>query len=111
MARMIRTLLVPVAAAGVIAGAGGCHFSFNADSSHSVSKNDVAAQIKAKMTDVNGNKPDSVKCPGNLPAKVGAELTCEMKINEVKYNVKVTVTSVEGKDVKFDMVKQMAKDS
>lgn len=111
MARIIRTLVVTSAAAGLIAGAGGCHFSFNGSSSHSVSKNDVAAQIKEKMTDVNGNKPDSVKCPGNLPAKVGAELTCEMKINDVKYNVKVTVTSVEGKDVKFDMVKTMEKDS
>lgn len=111
MARTIRTLVVAVVAAGLIAGAGGCHFSVNSSSSHSVSKNDVAAQIKEKMTDVNGNKPDSVKCPGNLPAKVGAELTCEMKLNDVKYSVKVTVTSVQGKDVQFDMVKTMAKDS
>jgi Domain of unknown function (DUF4333) len=71
----------------------------------SVSKNDVASQITQKMTDAAGNKPDSVTCPDDLKAKVGATLNCQMKLKDQTYGVNVTVTSVEGDQAKFDMVK------
>lgn len=105
---IVRTLLVGGAAAGLMASAGACSCSVGS-SSHSVSKSDVADQIRAKMTDAAGNKPESVTCPGDLPAKVGAQLNCEMKVKDSTYNVNVTVTSVEGKDVKFDMVETVDK--
>ncbi|OBJ49071.1 DUF4333 domain-containing protein [Mycobacterium sp. 1423905.2] len=105
-----RTLMVASAAAGLVAGVGACSFSIGKSSAHAVSKNDVAGQITAKMTDAAGNKPESVNCPGDLPAKVGAQLNCEMKVKEATYNVNVTVTSVDGKDVKFDMVETVDKD-
>jgi hypothetical protein len=85
-----------------MATAGACSFSTGSSSAHAVSKDDVVQQITAKMTDAQGNKPESVTCPGDLRAKVGAQLNCEMKVKEAKYNVNVTVTSVEGKNVKFD---------
>ncbi|KZS66966.1 hypothetical protein A4G27_21770 [Mycobacterium kansasii] len=106
---IVRTLLISGAAVGLVASAGGCSCSIGS-SSHSVSKSDVADQIKAKMTDAAGNKPESVTCPADLPAKVGAQLNCEMKVKDSPYNVNVTVTSVEGKDVKFDMVETVDKD-
>ncbi len=105
---IVRTLLVSGAAAGLMAGAGACSCSVGS-SSHAVSKSDVAQQITSKLTDAAGNKPDSVTCPGDLPAKVGAQLNCEMKVKNQTFNVNVAVTSVNGNDVKFDMVEAMDK--
>ncbi|KZS71389.1 hypothetical protein A4G29_20840 [Mycobacterium kansasii] len=105
---IVRAVLISGAALGLMASAGACSCSIGS-SSHSVSKSDVADQIRAKMTDAAGNKPESVTCPGDLPAKVGAQLNCEMKVKDSTYNVNVTVTSVEGKDVKFDIVETVDK--
>jgi hypothetical protein len=104
---IVRTLLVSGAAAGLMASAGAC--SCSVGSSHSVSKSEVASQITSKMTDAAGNKPDSVTCPGDLPAKVGAQLNCEMRVQGQPRNVNVTVTSVNGNDVKFDIVETVDK--
>jgi hypothetical protein len=106
---IVRTLLVSGAAAGLMASAGACSCSIGSSSSHAVSKGDVAHQITAKLTDAAGNKPDSVTCPGDLPAKVGAQLNCTMKVKNQTFNVNVTVTSVNGSDVKFDMVETVDK--
>jgi hypothetical protein len=104
---IFRTLLVAGAAAGLMASAGAC--SCSVGGTKSVSKADVASQITSKMTDAAGNKPDSVTCPGDLPATVGAQLNCDMKVKDQKFNVNVTVTSVNGSDVKFDMVETVDK--
>jgi len=110
MARsIVRSLLVSGAAAGLMASAGACSCSIGASSSHAVSKSDVAQQITSKLTDAAGNKPDSVTCPGDLPANVGAQLNCTMKVKDQTFNVNVTVTSVNGNDVKFDMVETVDK--
>jgi hypothetical protein len=107
MARaIVRTLLVSGAAVGLMASAGACSCSVGAKS---VPKSDVASQITAKMTDAAGNKPDSVNCPTDLVASVGATLNCEMKVKNQTFNVNVTVTSVNGSDVKFDMVETVDK--
>jgi phenylpyruvate tautomerase PptA (4-oxalocrotonate tautomerase family) len=103
---IVRTLLASGAAAGLLASAA-C--SFSVGSTPTVSKSDVAKQITAKMTDAAGNKPETVTCPSDLPAKVGAQLDCEMKVKDQAYNVNVTVTSVNGSDVKFDMVETVDK--
>jgi Domain of unknown function (DUF4333) len=106
---IVRTLLISGAAAGLMAGAGACSCSIGT-SPHAVSKNDVAQQITSKLTDAAGNKPDSVTCPSDLAAKVGAQLNCTMKVKNQTFNVNVTVTSVNGSDVKFDMVETVDKD-
>jgi hypothetical protein len=105
---IVRTLLISGAAAGLMAGAGACSCSVGS-SSHAVSKNDVAQQITSKLTDAAGNKPESVTCPSDLEAKVGAQLNCTMKVKNQTFNVNVTVTSVNGNDVKFDMVETVDK--
>jgi hypothetical protein len=110
MARsIVRTLLISGAAAWLMAGVGACSCSIGT-SSHAVSKNDVAQQITTKLTDAAGNKPDSVTCPSDLEAKVGAQLNCTMKVKNQTFNVNVTVTSVNGSDVKFDMVETVDKE-
>ncbi|HKI41452.1 MAG: DUF4333 domain-containing protein [Mycobacterium sp.] len=105
---IVRTVLVSAAAGSLMATAGACSCSVGT-SSHTVGKSDVASQITSKMTDAAGNKPDTVNCPGDLPAKVGAQLNCDMKVKNQNFNVNVTVTSVDGDNVKFDMVETVDK--
>src|ERR1700758_4738554 len=105
---IVRTFLVSGAAAGLMAGVAACSCSVGS-SSHGVSKSEVASQITSKLTDAAGNKPDSVTCPSDLEAKVGAQLNCEMKVKNQTFNVNVTVTSVDGSNVKFDMVETVDK--
>jgi hypothetical protein len=105
---IVRTLLISGTAAGLMASAGACSCSIGS-SSHSVSKSDVAGQIISKLTDAAGNKPDSVTCPNDLPAKVGAQLNCTMKVKGATYNVNVIVTNVNGSDVEFDAVETVDK--
>ena len=96
MARsIVRTLLVSGAAAGLMASAGACSCSIGS-SSHAVSKSDVASQITQKLTDAQGNKPDSVDCPNDLPATMGAQLNCSMKVKGATYAVNVTVTNTSA---------------
>jgi mRNA-degrading endonuclease toxin of MazEF toxin-antitoxin module len=105
---LVRTFLGSGAAAGLLAGVAACSCSVGS-SSHSVSKSDVANQITSKLTDAAGDKPDSVTCPNDLGAQVGAQLNCEMKVKNQTFNVNVTVTSVQGSNVKFDMVETVDK--
>ena len=103
MSRSVRTLLAAGVAVGLIAGAQGCSCSIG--KSQSSNKRKVESQITEKMTDVNGNHPESVSCPGDIQQTVGAKLACKMTIKGQSYTVNVTVTSVQGKEVKFNMVK------
>jgi hypothetical protein len=75
-----------------------------------IDRSQIASEISTKLTDAAGNKPDSVTCPDNLLAKVGAQLNCTMvATNQDTYNVNVTVTSVNGTAVNFDMVQTVDK--
>lgn len=105
-------LVVSGAAVGLIVGTGGCHFSFHTSSAREVDKHDVETEIVSKMTESIDNKPLSVGCPSGLPAKVGAKIKCKMKIdvppNDV--NVIATVTAIDGKTVKYDLMKTVEQD-
>jgi hypothetical protein len=65
-------------------------------------KAQVAQEISDKVAEQVGRTPDSVTCPANLPGKVGATLECDLVGDGQTYGVAVTVTSVEGTNVKFD---------
>ncbi|MBJ8348229.1 DUF4333 domain-containing protein [Antrihabitans sp. YC2-6] len=73
------------------------------DAGAAVAATDVAEQISTTLSEQVGQVPDDVTCPDNLPATVGAELTCLLTDGPDQYDVAVTVTSVEGTDVKFDI--------
>ena len=57
----------------------------------------VLLQLKAEDKQV-----DEVSCP-DLPADVGATQRCSLRAGGDTYGVTVTVTSVQGSDVKFDI--------
>ena len=90
----VHALLIAV----VLAGAAGCW-----SLPRSVDRSEVENEIRQKMTDANGNKPESVSCPEDLKPSVGASVDCQMKINGQVYGVSVTVTSIKGDTAKFDM--------
>src|ERR1700742_1034146 len=99
-----RTLFVASAIACTLTGLTAC-----SSGPKMVRKDDTANKITAKMTDAQGNKPDSASCPDGLKGQVGAQLNCAMKIKGQDYNVNVTATSVKGDDVQFDMVETIDK--
>ncbi len=70
----------------------------------SVSSSELSEQAQAALTQQDGQPAPPVDCPGDLPAEVGAKITCTISDGTTKYEVYITVTSVEdGDQVKFDV--------
>ena len=65
-----------------------------------VAGTEVAKQVSSKLTAQVGQKPDKVTCP-DLAAQKGKSATCKLTDGGKTYDTKVTVTSVEGSNVKF----------
>ena len=99
-----RMFVLCVAVGALTGGVAGCSAG-----PKTVSKADVENQISSKMTDASGNKPDSVSCPNELPATLGSTVDCDIKVKGQEDGVNVTVTSVDGDKVNFDMVETVDK--
>ena len=61
----------------------------------------VAQSVLTQLA-ADGKQVDEVSCP-DLPATVGASERCTLKAGGDTYGVTVTVTGVQGTDVKFDI--------
>jgi hypothetical protein len=72
--------------------------------SGSVAADDVAEQAEDALEGQVGTRPE-ISCPDDLPAEVGAETRCTLTADDdpTEYGVTVTVTSVEGDTVNFDV--------
>lgn len=92
--RFLAPVITGIAAVGLLLS--GC-------SGASVSKDQLEEQIKTQLTAQVGQEPDSVVCPDGLEAKEGATQRCDLTAEGTTYGVTVTVTSVEGTNVKFDI--------
>jgi hypothetical protein len=68
-----------------------------------VGKDELAGEITKQLEEQVGRAPDQVTCPQDLKGEVGVEERCELTDGGDTYGVNVTVTSVEGKDIKFDI--------
>ena len=71
--------------------------------SSSVTSSDVETQISSELEKQVGQAPDSVDCPNDLDAEVGAEERCTLTVDGNDYGVSVKVTKVDGSDVSFDI--------
>ncbi|MGZ4446377.1 MAG: DUF4333 domain-containing protein [Nocardioides sp.] len=91
---MRRFVVIPVL---LTLALGGC------SSSQSVAQSDVEDQISTQLEAQVGAKPDSVKCPGDLDAKVDTKMTCKLSVDGTEYDVTVTVTSVKDGKANFDI--------
>jgi Domain of unknown function (DUF4333) len=109
MAMSIRCGAVTLGAAALLAAAG-CSGSVSINQEKTVAKADVADQISTKVNEKAGHKPESVTCPGDLKAAVGASLDCQMTYDGQPYGVNVTVTTIDGDRVNFDIVETVPKD-
>lgn len=105
LARIAAGVLAVVAAVTFVTG---CSFSASTGPS-AVSKNDVADQISSKVAAQSGQKPDSVSCPQDLKAAVGATIDCTLTTGGQNDAANVTVTSVNGTSVDFDIVETVDK--
>lgn len=72
-----------------------------ADPSSTVDGKNVAQSVFDQLA-ANGKQVDKVSCP-DLVARVGASQRCSLVSGTETYGVTVTVTSVQGTDVKFDI--------
>ncbi|MBL8927786.1 MAG: DUF4333 domain-containing protein [Pseudonocardia sp.] len=61
----------------------------------------VAQSVLTQLA-ADGKQVDEVSCP-DLPATVGASERCTLKSGADSYGVTVTVTGVQGTDVRFDI--------
>jgi hypothetical protein len=63
---------------------------------------DKAAQSVADLVSKKtGFKPNDVKCPSGVDAKVGTEFDCKFTGPDSQYNAHLKVTKVDGDDVQF----------
>lgn len=67
-----------------------------------LSASSVASQIETSVKLPAG----TVTCPGALPAQTGASVTCTTVQNGVVVSYAATVTTVDGRDVRFDVTRR-----
>ena len=92
-ARVAIALGIGAAALPLLAGCG----------AGSVPADEVEEKVSAALAEQVGQTPDEISCPEDLPAEVGAEMKCELTAGTDTLGVTVTVTSVDGSDVEFDI--------
>ena len=68
-----------------------------------VDKETVASAVSDQLAIQVGRPPDWVTCPEDLEGVVGTELRCELVVGNDTYGLTVTVTSVKGTNVDFDI--------
>lgn len=94
MARRLAVLVTLAAVAGGLAACG----------SPTVRAEDVAAAAEDAFEEESGGIEFPVLCPDDLEAEVGAQTYCVLRntARNEDFDVRVTVTSVEGDTVQFD---------
>jgi len=68
-----------------------------------VTQSNVESEIADQLAAKAGQRPDAVRCPGDLPGTLGATMTCTLTASGVQRLVDIDVTSVDGLTVHFDI--------
>ncbi|WP_235624104.1 DUF4333 domain-containing protein [Mycolicibacterium goodii] len=68
-----------------------------------IRKEHLEARVKELLERSVGQQADAVVCNGDLRAEVGAVQRCALVVGQDKLGVTVTVSHVEGENVKFDI--------
>lgn len=69
----------------------------------SVDETQVEDTIRANLAPQITGQIEAVDCPDDLPGEVGETMQCTMTVDGREHKVDVTVTSVEGQTVNFNM--------
>lgn len=81
------------------------------ESDKTVSRDRLQEQIIQEVSDQAGSAPDSVTCPGDLIATVGAALDCTLTADGEQRDVNVTVGSAEGDKIDLHIVQTIGRES
>lgn len=107
----MRVLISALAAATLVCGAtAGCSFSFSGDSTPTVAKADLEADITSRL-ETAGQKPESVTCRADLEGVVGKSTSCEVVLSDTNaIEPTVEVTKVEGTTVNYEMTPALSQE-
>lgn len=78
---------------------------------NTVTRDRLQHQIVEEVTEQSGAAPDSVSCPGDLAASVGASLDCTLTDGGEQRRVSVTVGDAAGDHVDLHIVQNIAKET
>ena len=92
---------VSLALAPLVVGLAGCPTAVA--QTVTVDKETVASTVSDQLAKQLGSPPDSVTCPADLEGVVGTQLRCELVVGNDTYGLTVTVTSVKGTTVNFNI--------
>ncbi|WP_040780283.1 DUF4333 domain-containing protein [Nocardia pneumoniae] len=68
-----------------------------------VAEADLEKSVKDTLTQKAGQEPDAIDCPGDLTGKTGTTMRCTLTAGADNLGVTLTVTSVEGDTVNYDI--------
>lgn len=68
-----------------------------------VGETELEKSVQQTLADKVGVSPDSVDCPGELTGKVGTTMRCTLTAGGDTLGLTVTVTSVDGDNIKYDV--------
>lgn len=94
---MRKTIAVLALAAASTIGLSACSMTPTLD------QEQVEEQISTQLQEQVGRAPEEVTCPGDLEGEVGTTMVCQLSDSGQTLDVTVTVTSVEGSTVNFDI--------
>ncbi|MGW5125555.1 DUF4333 domain-containing protein [Streptomyces sp. NPDC004069] len=96
------SILSAVAAGALLVG---CSASVNiGGSTPKLSKDKLADTVAEKLAATTGRPKPDITCPENLAGKVGTTTRCTLTAEDGStLGISVTVTSVEGKQINFDI--------
>ncbi len=97
---VVSALLVAAASLSLAACSGDASVSVGEPA---VPKEKVQTNAQAQLTKVVGQKFPPISCPADLKAKLGEKMICTVTLSGKPYDVTITVTSVNGTDVKYDV--------
>ncbi|MCP2316076.1 protein of unknown function (DUF4333) [Nocardia amikacinitolerans] len=82
--------------------AAGCSVEVGS-STPQVKEGELEKSVKQTLTEEVGQEPDSIDCPADLDGKVGTTMRCTLTAGGETLGLTVTVTSVEGDKVNYDV--------
>jgi hypothetical protein len=97
----VATILATGAAALLLAG---CSGEIHVGGAPKLSRDKLADTVAQKLADTTGRPEPDITCPEDLTGKVGASARCTLTADDGStLGVTVTVTSVDGSQVDFDI--------